>query len=377
MLKVLKLISCTVFLFAINFSCAVPQTSEAGDYLTSAREFELCAEWEQAGLMLDQWARLNPVDDSWQQRRLRCADGAGDRQTSMRIRRQLLALDAGDLALRIDLADDLQALGFGLEAISMLEESAAIERDAATGASLARRALAEICIREKEIATAAGLFEELAVEASPTLQPGLALTASSLWEELGEIEAALRCVEMAVDPAQMEERERQALARLKSFSQGTAENVAEAVALLKHHPDADSRLTGIVYLARDRFPGDLDVFIDALYDVDLRIVRVALNQIGLRGSASDADFARDFLDHPNIEVRISACGCIERGGDVDQAWAILPLLIPEDRALFRAARRCLQSICGETILYELDPNLEQRTAIAAGWQLWCEENLSP
>ena len=109
MLKVLKLISCTVFLFAINFSCAVPQTSEAGDYLTSAREFELCAEWEQAGLMLDQWARLNPVDDSWQQRRLRCADGAGDRQTSMRIRRQLLALDAGDLALRIDLADDLQA----------------------------------------------------------------------------------------------------------------------------------------------------------------------------------------------------------------------------------------------------------------------------
>lgn len=345
--------------------------------LQQARSFELAGDWEQAALALDTWARRNPVTRKWDLRRLRAADGAGDRFTASRLRLIMFNADPSDLGLRIDLADDLQAIGDGAAAIVLLEEAAALERDAGTGASMARRGLAEIYLREQQTASAAALFEELAYAAPPGQGEGLALTASSLWEEIGDIEAALRCVELVLNPDELAENERMALARLRAFSQAKPANVNDAVALLRHHQDADARLAGIVYLARDLFPGDLDVFIGALVDSDSRVLQVALNQLGLRGGPTDAECALDFLDHQSMAVRIAACGCLERAGEMAQAPSLLPLLVPENRALFRAARRALQSLCQHRVAIGFDPRLAEREEIAIGWRLWCAQTLNP
>lgn len=300
--------------------------------------------------------------------RLRGADEAGDWETCAALRRELLRLHPDDAGLRVDLADDLQRCGRGDEGAAVLEEIAAADatRD------LALRALCELRWRDGRPLDAAAALERLAA-AGPRDQRDLWRRAAELREEGGDLAGALAALERALEGLEIPESERRTLERLQAFETGEIHNVADAVALLQLHPDARKRLLGIQYLARGRFPDDLQVFRRALSDPDPPVYRLAAMEFCARASAAEAAEVAELVQHADEDVRLAAARALGRIGTRAEVPALIRAMDPQNRTLWRAVRLSLERLTGQTIGVELDPDAARRGEIRAAWEAWWAE----
>ncbi|MFQ5749246.1 MAG: HEAT repeat domain-containing protein [Planctomycetota bacterium] len=363
-------------------SCSAAGTDPAGtlaayeeeggfpsDWLERAQEAEDRHAWEEAAFDLDHWALNHPPGKVWFQRRVRAADRSGDDEAAARYRREWLKLEPGNLLLRIDLADDLQRIGKGEQGARLLEEVA----DDPETSILALRSLGELYLRDGRKLEAAYAFERLARDKRVAEPKVLLQTASRLREDAGDLAGALEVLEKALKDSDLKKNERHFLDRLKAFQTGIPQSVADGVALLTLHPDPEFRLNGALYLARGTFPDDAAVFRKALGDQDPRVLRVAIRELAYRGARTDALLLVPFLQNGNEEVRLAAVRALGSLGTLEQIPALLPLLDPENRALFRGVRQSLEAITGMVIGVEIDPGLEQRRRIRKEWEDWWKE----
>ncbi|PCJ54942.1 MAG: hypothetical protein COA70_04455 [Planctomycetota bacterium] len=149
--------------------------------------------------------------------------------------------------------------------------------------------------------------------------------------------------------------------------------MADALILLRHHTDPDVRLAGIRYLARDRFPKDVRTFEFALNDPDLRVVRVAIQQLALRSAVSSLEAIVPFTQHQDSEVAVDAIRAVAHLGSTREMPMILQAMDPEDRSKFAAARIAAEKLSGHTLGLSLDPNIEERRNLKLAWWAWWKE----
>ena len=127
------------------------------------------------------------------------------------------------------------------------------------------------------------------------------------------------------------------------------------------------------HLTHGAFPDDLRVFTSVLDDSDTRVLRIAIREIGLRGSGAEAPQLVPLLAHGDEAVRLGVLHALTRIGTMAEVPALIERLDPGDRAQFRAARHALEEITGHNIGVGLDPDERLRETIAADWRQWWGE----
>lgn len=378
-----------VVLFACSSGDANQPVEERLErYMTERRELrpeqwlELAAaaekgqDWEYAAYSLDRAKLGHPElaqDLEWIQRRVRAAEFLDDSETAAGLRSRWLELEPENFLLAVDQADDWQRMGRGAEARRLLEGF----RQHREHRPAALQALAVLLERDEAFLEAAQVLEELASESEPERAQILFQEASRLRETGGDLGGALESLEQSLAGVDLEEEERRTLERLKAFEEGEPQSVADAVALMRMHPDPDYRFRGAIYLSRGPFPDQLRVFASVLGDPDTRVVRVAIRELSLRGDDAWAPEVGALLAHADPQVQLAAVQALERIGTFDQLPSLVDLLLPEDRSLFRATRKTLEAISGHRIGAELDPKLPRRQEIAAEWRKWLAEGPKP
>jgi tetratricopeptide (TPR) repeat protein len=253
----------------------------------------------------------------------------------LEVQRQDVALNPEDLALRLELAETLQALERPLEAAEQ--------------------------------------FEICAQMASPGQQRNFWQRASRQRELGGDLPKALADLRLALKGLQLKNSEQRLLERLQAFQNGDFEHPSDAVEVLKHHPDANFRYLAAQFLAQREFPAQAAVFADSLIDSDARIVALAARELSHRGSEMDMASLYPALDHAASVARCAATRCLGILGTTEAAGEILARLDPSDRTLFRLQRHALTRLTEHSVSPDLDPNLALRKIIAQAWMDWWQQ----
>jgi len=340
------------------------------DWLRLTDEAESRLNYAEAGLYLDRYAVENPdlVTEEFWFRRAANAERAGDPAKAAEVRGRLLLTRPEDAWLRIDLADDLSQL----DRLHEAEEVLNYPLPNPEHQLLVDKARVEILQDMERYPRAAALAEQIAQNANEAEARLWWQRASSLHEKYGDYGAATIALEQALSGYDLAEEEQAVLARLRAFELGEPQNVGDAVAVLRYHPDADKRLASIRYLEQGPFEYDVPTFEMALRDSDPRVARRAAQQLGARAPQGRTTVLREVAANPEIpgQVRTACLRSIgEIGGGVDLPF-LVEALNPEDREAFRAARRALESLTGQRFGLGLDPDLEERRKILEKWQGW-------
>ena len=67
---------------------------------------------------------------------------------------------------------------------------------------------------------------------------------------------------------------------------------------------------------------------------------------------------------------MDALRALAKIGGLDELPVALSALNPEDREVFRVARKSLEEMSGHVIEHSLDPSLEERRELQAAWREW-------
>ncbi len=296
---------------------------------------------------------------------------------------EALAADPSSVMLRTRLAMRLADQGHPDTARELLLAGL---QEATSSADRVRlqQALASLLARSENFRAAAESLEMAAGGVHPVGQPApdgaeqpaaddrraLLELASRYQEQAGAPSLALRDLEAALAGMPLSESEERLLARLRAFQGVELEHPADAVALLKSHPDPARRLAAIEFLVTQEFRRAVDVFALALLDPDPRVVRIALQQVGRRGEAMDAVLIHPWLAHESRGLRLAALKAVARLGSEESVPLLIENLDPSDRAAFRIANKALENLTGEIMGDDLDPDLEQRTRLIEAWRAW-------
>lgn len=357
--------------FPVEEQAPYSQQIPSDSWLDLARAAETRLDYGEAGLWLDRYATLPDAElneDFWFHRAA-LAEKGGDPFRSAEVRIKLLETRPDDLWLRIDLADDYQQTGRDLEALAILDYTFADPKEQAYALS----AMVTLLLQEDRKLDAALRCEQLGNLTSGDEAQEWWQRASSLHEQLGDLTRATICIERALEGVDLEEEELRVMQRLHAFELGQPETVADALILLRHHTDPDVRVEGVRYLAQDRFPKDIGTFEFALQDPDLRVVRLALEQLAQRSPMGRTEAIRPFALHPDSEVCTAALRALNALGTADDIPVILEAMNPEKRSQFAAARSAAEKITGHTLGVGLDPDLEERRSLKLAWWTWWKE----
>jgi len=344
------------------------------DWLGLAEQAETRLAWSEAGSYLDRYAAEHPqeADEAFWFRRAAAAERGSDPVKAAEVRGRLLLTRPTDVWLRIDLADDLQQSGNDLQALEVLD----FPLDEPAEQLLAWKAKVELLENLDRYGSAASLSESIAMQSEQNDARLWWQRASRLHEKDGDYAAATLAMERALDGYDLAAEEKAVLARLHAFELGEPETVGDAVAVLRYHPDADNRLASLRYLEEGSFKHDLATFEMALRDQDPRIAREAAAELGRRAPKGRTAALVALADDTNTPSGVRAA-CLRALG-VLGGPAEVPLLLgqmdPEDREVFRASRGALEAITGNRLGLGMDPNLEQRRALAAQWAQWWQEH---
>lgn len=357
--------------FPVEEQDVYAQLVPSSTWLDMARLAETRLDYGEAGLWLDRYAALPEaeLDEDFWFHRAALAEKGGDPYRSAEVRMKLLETRPDDIWLRIDLADDYQQTGRDMEALDVLDYTFTDPKAQAYALS----AMVTLLVQGDRKLDAALRCEQLGnltagVEAQEWWQ-----RASSLHEQLGDLTRATICIERALEGVDLGEEERRVVQRLHAFELGQPENVADALMVLRHHINPDIRLEGIRYLARDRFPKDIVTFELALKDPDVRVMRLALEQLALRSEFGRTDGIGPLADHEDAQVATAALRALGALGTAEDMPYILNAMNPENRSQFAAARGAAERITGHTIGVGLDPGLEERRNIQLAWDSWWKE----
>ncbi len=352
-------------------SCAGAEAGADGfaepvDWEARAAAAEAARSWEEAAFALDRMPAARDPDEDWLRRRVRAAEGAGDSAAAVRYREPLLRAHPDDLLLHVDQADDLQRIGRTEEALVLLDPFLAAE-----GQRLAAlRARAVLLERDGRPAAAAAALEEAAGLAESEAARGLWQRASRLREAAGDRAGALADVERALAGVDLRPEERRMQQWLQAWESGRPENVADAVTLLRHHPDPAYRFRAIRALAGRAFPDAVAVFREALADPDPAVRAVAIRELGRRGGPEELPDVLPLLQAGDLRVFQAAVRAIGSLGGEAEVPALLQVFTAEDRARFRAVRAALEALTDQVIGLDLDPGPERRREIVAEWRQW-------
>jgi len=357
--------------FPLETNAPYSQQVPADSWLDLARAAEVRLDYAEAGMWLDRYATLPEaeLDEDFWFRRAALAEKGGDPYRSAEVRETLLTTRPDDLWLRIDLADDYQQTGREMEALAVLDVSFADSQEQA----YAWAAMVTLLLQQDRKLEAALRCEQLGNLTQGSESQEWWQRASSLHEQMGDLTRAMICIERALDGVVLREEEQRVVQRLHAFELCQPENVADALMLLRHHTDPDMRLEGIRYLARDRFPKDIGSFEFALNDPDLRVVRLAMQQLALRAPVGRTGAILPFLQHQDSAVVVQALRSLTVLGTAAEMAPILDVMDPEDRSRFRAARAACEAITNHSIGLGLDPDLEQRRSLKLAWWAWWKE----
>ena len=342
--------------------------TEAGDWLALADDAESRLAWQEAAYCLDRWAMDNDHDEAWMYRRVDAAVQMEDVDTSARYRELLLAVHPDDLLLRVNLAQDLQRLNRGLEGSMLLE---AVLGGGAPPADVLL-ALADLHRNDKRWIEAAEAYERLA-QSNPPEGARWWQAASQMRERGGDLLGATAALEQALAQSDLGEGERRSLERLKAFQMGEPQNEGDAKDLLLNHPEASFRLRGAEFLSRIDFEQEVAVFSEALSDTDMRVVQVALMELGSRLQPGQGAVLYGLLNHSDPAVAVDALQALARVAVRADVEALLVQLVAADRSRFRMARKGLEAATGHIIGNDLDPNEERRQVLRQLWLNWWSE----
>ncbi|MDA0667493.1 MAG: HEAT repeat domain-containing protein [Planctomycetota bacterium] len=349
------------------YSQQVPSDS----WMDLARTAEARLDYGEAGLWLDRYATLPEaeLDEDFWFHRAALAEKGGDPFRSAEVRAKLLETRPDDIWLRIDLADDYQQTGRDMEALDVLDHTFADPKEQAYALS----AMVTLLLQGERKLDAALLCEQLGNLTTGRDAQEWWQRASSLHEQLGDLTRATICIERALDGVDLHEEEKRVVERLHAFELGQPENVADALMLLRHHINPDIRLEGIRYLARDRFPKDIGTFEFALNDPDVRVMRLALEQLAIRSQVGRTEAIAPLALHEDTQVATAALRALGVLGTAADMPSVLDAMTPENRSQFAAARSAAESITGHTIGVGLDPELEERRNLKLAWWTWWKE----
>ena len=342
------------------------------DALLRASEAEARSNFREAGMWMDRYATQADaiLDEVFWFKRAEVAGRGGDLNKSIEVREHLLQSRPQDVQLRMALADDLQQVGRDLEAIEVLD----VRLDDQSDQVFASKALVELYLRFENPGHAAATAEQLATSFEQAGDDHEAKMwwqrASSLYEDNGDMRAATIAMENALKGVELAEAERLALARLRAFELGEPETVADAVGLLRYHPDADIRVAGARYLAKESFTNDVELFEMALFDPDTRVLRIALTELAERSERGRVKPVLPLLESESAEIRIAALRAVAALGTVEELPQLRTALVPEDRAQFRAARNALREVTNKRLSSNMDPELEERRNLRELWLAW-------
>jgi len=358
------------------FSCGVlpaqtdiPEPQKNLEHL--ALEAEQKENWEEAAVYLDRLLQDGRPSEPWLKRRIHAAEESKDWEACVHFRTALLKRFPDRLNLRIDLADDLQRTERGTEAVLLMED--AVSHPETREAAL--RVVLVLQEREERWLDAALTAERLSKDISLTDRRMLLQRASRHREKTGDLQGAFENMEKALDGLTLSENEQRILSRLRAIQTGEIKNVDDAVNLLRRHDSADFRFRAVLYLAQERFPRDVGVFLEALDDSDVRIQRICAQELSQRGGPQDAPYLAILLPTANRELRLDLIRGLGGIGTQGEIPALLEFLDPEDREAFRAVRQSLERISGQSFGLSLDPSLEQRKALRQTWTVWWNETL--
>jgi len=357
--------------FPLEISAPYAQQVPSAAWLDLARAAEVRLNYAEAGMWLDRYAALPDAElneDFWF-RRAALAEKGGDPFRSAEVRATLLQTRPNDLWLRIDLADDYQQTGRDSEALAVLDVTFADAQEQA----YAWAAMVNLLLQGERKLEAALRCEQLGNLTAGSASKEWWQRASSLHEQLGDLTRATICIERALDGAVLRKEEERVVQRLHAFELGQPENVADALMLLRHHTDPDMRLAGLRYLSRDRFPKDIGSFEFALHDPDTRVVRLALQQLGLRAPPGRSGAILPFLQHENPEVVLDALHALGAVGTAAEVPIILEAMDPADRSQFGAARAACERITNHSLGLGLDPDLGERKSPKLAWWAWWQK----
>ncbi|MDP7061531.1 MAG: HEAT repeat domain-containing protein [Planctomycetota bacterium] len=342
------------------------------DALQYAVEAEDRGNFHEAGMWMDRYAKQDGaiLDKAYWLKRAEVAERAADLAKAIEVRENLLAFNLQDVHLRLKLADSLQQVGRDLEAIDVLD----FDFEDSADQVFASRALVELFVRFDSFGQAAEVAEGLAADYGNRGDEHAAKMwwhrASSLHEQNGDLRATTIAMENALKGVELAEEERLALARLRAFELGAPETVADAVGLLRYHPDAEPRLAGARFLAKESFANDVATFEMALFDPDVRVLRIALTELSKRSERGQVEALLPLLESESAEIRIATLRTLAALGTVEQLPQLCAALVPEDRAQFRAARFALNEVTNMRLSEELDPELEERQKLRELWLAW-------
>jgi len=357
--------------FPLEENAPYSQQVPSDTWMDLSRSAESRLDYAEAGMWMDRYATLAEaeLDEDFWFHRAALAEKGGDPFRSAEVRRTLLETRPNDLWLRIDLADDLQQTGRDLEAIDILDYNFEGQEEQAYAWS----AMVTLLLQGDRKLEAALRCEQLGGITEGSAAQEWWQRASSLHEQLGDLTRATICIERALQGVDLRAEEQRVVQRLHAFELGQPENVADALILLRHHTDPNVRLAGIQYLARDRFPKDVGTFEFALADPDLRVVRIAIQQLSLRSENGRIESIAPFVQHEDTEVAVVAIRAIANLGNTNTMPLVLQAMDPENRSKFAAARMAAEKLTGHTVGLNLDPNLEERRNLKLAWWAWWKE----
>ena len=358
------------------FSCGVlPEVAEvpapSKDLEQLALEAEQNGNWEEAAVYLDRLIQGSRPSEPWLKRRIHVAESSKDWEACVHFRTALLKRFPNRLNLRIDLADDLQRTERGIEAVLLMED--AVSHPETREAAL--RVVLVLQEREEHWLDAALTAERLSEDISLADRRMLLQRASGHREKIGDLQGAFEDMEKALEGLKLSENEQRILSRLRAIQTGEIKSVDDAVSLMRRHDSADFRFRAVLYLAQDRFPRDVGVFLEGLEDLDVRIQRICAQELSQRGGAPEATYLAFRLPTPSRELRLDLIRGLGKIGTRVEIPALLEFLDPEDREVFRAVRQSLERISGQSFGISLDPNLKQRKALRQTWTAWWNETL--
>ena len=339
---------------------------DSGAWLRLAKEAEENGDWQKVGVCLDSFLGSRTPTNHWLERRINAAEMAENWQECALFQGDLLHREPEHLELRIGFCATLQRLGRGNEGVMHMEYEVRKPNHRET----ALRVILLLQERDQRWLDAAMTAERLAKDTSLEDYRLLFLRASRLREKSGDMQGAVKDMELALQGIRLSPGEERLLSRLRALESGEIQNVANALLILRQHEYADYRYRAILYLADESFPRDAEVFARALGDQDLRVIRLAIQELAHRGGK---DCAVDFVplcSHDDRGVRIDALGALAKRGTLAELPAVLNAMDPLDREIFRAARKSLEEISNHAIGLSLDPELEERQALVAAWQEW-------
>lgn len=346
------------------------------DWLRLTDEAESRLEYAEAGLYLDRFAVENPdrANEEFWFRRAANAEKAGDPIKAAEVRGRLLLTRPEDAWLRIDLADDLSQLDRLAEAVEILDYPLPKPEHQL----LLDKARVELLQDMERYPRAAALSEQIAQNVGEDEARIWWQRASSFHEKNGDFGAATIALEKALVGYDLAAEEEAVLARLRAFELGEPQNVGDAVAVLRYHPDADRRLASMRYLQQGPFEYDVATFEMALRDTDARVARRAAQELGARSPKGRTAALREVAANIEVPGQVRSA-CLRSLGSIG-GIADLPFLVqaldPEDREAFRAARRSLETLTGQRLGLGLDPDLEARQKIQGQWQAWLSNQAS-